>query len=98
MLEDQVQQAQRHGGDHAGPLMSINHCRSATFAAFWNPTASLTFTECFSTCCGGAVGPWFIPQLIPTRGVKSPGRVGSLDPLRGDGVMTLHPALPAGVA
>jgi hypothetical protein len=40
VLEDQVQQAQRHGGDHARPLMSINHCWSATCAAFWNPTGT----------------------------------------------------------
>jgi hypothetical protein len=40
VLEDQVQQAQRHGGDHAQPLASISHRWSAACAAFWNPTSA----------------------------------------------------------
>jgi hypothetical protein len=37
VLEDQVQQAQRHGGDHARPLTIINQRWSAAGATFWNP-------------------------------------------------------------
>ena len=42
LLEDQVQQSQRHGGDHARPLAIINHRWSAACAAFWNPTGAST--------------------------------------------------------
>src|SRR3954447_25019116 len=34
VLEDHVQQPQRHGEDHAGELASINRCWSAACAAF----------------------------------------------------------------
>jgi len=36
--EDQIQQPQRHGGDHARPLAAADHRCSAAGAAFWNPT------------------------------------------------------------
>jgi hypothetical protein len=42
-LEDQIQQSQRHGGDHARPLVIINHRWSAACVAFWNPTGHLVF-------------------------------------------------------
>jgi hypothetical protein len=38
--EDQVQEPQRHCGDHAGLLAVINHRWSAACAAIWNPTSS----------------------------------------------------------
>ena len=38
--EDQVEQAKRHGHDHAGPLANADHRRSRTQADFWNPTGS----------------------------------------------------------
>ncbi len=38
LLEDQIQQPQRHGGDHARALAIINHRWSAACAALWNPT------------------------------------------------------------
>jgi hypothetical protein len=37
LLEDQIQQPQRHCGDHARPLGSANHRWSAACAMFWNP-------------------------------------------------------------
>ena len=37
VLEDQIQQPQRHGGDHARPLSIINRHWSTACAAFWNP-------------------------------------------------------------
>ena len=46
VLEDQVQQPQRHGGDHARPLVIINHRWSATCAAFWNPTGFVAEVMC----------------------------------------------------
>ena len=42
LLEDQIQQPQRHGGDHARPLAIINHRWSAACAAVLEPhTASI---------------------------------------------------------
>ena len=38
VLEEQIQQPQRHDGDPARPLSIINRHWSATCAAFWNPT------------------------------------------------------------
>jgi hypothetical protein len=37
LLEDQVEQSQQHGGDHAEPMAAINHRWSAVRAVFWNP-------------------------------------------------------------
>jgi hypothetical protein len=37
LLEDQVEQSQQHGGDHAEPMAAINHRWSAARAVFWNP-------------------------------------------------------------
>jgi hypothetical protein len=76
VLEDQVQQAQRHGGDHAGPLMSINHCRSATCAAFWNPTCVLKWSgddvedRQHEACCtsdGGGPSGFAVQAEIPNH-------------------------------
>jgi hypothetical protein len=36
--EDQIQQWQRHSGDHARPPEIANHRWSAACAQFWNPT------------------------------------------------------------
>jgi hypothetical protein len=36
--EDQVQQPQRHDGDHARPLLVADRRWSAGCATFWNPT------------------------------------------------------------
>lgn len=36
-VENQIQQPQRHGGDHARPLVAADHRWSAAGAAFWNP-------------------------------------------------------------
>jgi hypothetical protein len=41
LLEDQIQQPQRHGGDHVRPLEG-HHRWSAAFATFWNPTRPLS--------------------------------------------------------
>ena len=38
LLEDQIQQPQRHGGDHARPPATADHRWSAACATFWNPT------------------------------------------------------------
>jgi hypothetical protein len=73
--EDQVQEPQRHCGDHAGLLAVINHRWSAACATFWNPTgprsipcssainyASQTATANRRTCwC--TVGQWLHEML-----------------------------------
>ena len=38
LAEDQIQQPQRHGDDHAWPSKAADHSWSAACAAFWNPT------------------------------------------------------------
>jgi hypothetical protein len=38
LVEDEIQQPQRHNGDHAQPLDLVDHPWSATVAEFWNPT------------------------------------------------------------
>ena len=43
--EDQIQQPQRHGGDHARPLAAADHRCSAAGAAFWNPTRFFDFAS-----------------------------------------------------
>jgi hypothetical protein len=38
LLEDQIQQPQRHGDDHAWPVVGADHRWSSACSAFWNPT------------------------------------------------------------
>ena len=38
LLKDQIQQPQRHGGDHARPPWTADHRWSAACTTFWNPT------------------------------------------------------------
>ena len=45
MLKDQVQQAQRHDGDHARLLAIINRRWSAAGAALWNPAGAVARAE-----------------------------------------------------
>ena len=45
MEKDQVQQPQRHGGDHARPPAKADHRWSAACATFWNPTAQTSISE-----------------------------------------------------
>ena len=59
LLEDQIQQPQRHGGDHARPLVTTNHRWSAACATFWNPTGRMA-----------GIVSW-IPEVSSSRAPKT---------------------------
>jgi hypothetical protein len=76
LLEDQIQQPQRHGGDHARASEEADHRWSESVATFWNPTGRVVELRLFAGVPGAVV------ELDPIGGFShdhpdgvQPGRV-----------------------